>query len=290
MTRELLGVLVGGVTLGSSYAVMAMGMSLVYGVSKVFNFAYGSFFIWGAYFAWLLLRASAGVSYPLAFIIVIAIMFLLGLAAERGIISPLRRRADWQATAMMITLGLALFLDNTALVVFGPLGKSLPPLLEGNINLGGMTMSAHEIGVLLFAISVMIVLGLFLTKTRTGMAMRAVAQDVVGAQIVGIPVRRVFCYAFAIAAALAGVAGILLSPKYFVFPLAGWDILVKAWVIVVLGGLGSIRGTLYSAFILGVAEAIVCWQFGGMWVMVFWFSILLGILSIRPGGLFGTSG
>jgi branched-chain amino acid transport system permease protein len=283
MTRELLGVLIGGVTLGSSYAVMAIGMSLVYGVSKVFNFAYGSFFIWGAYFAWLLISAYAGISYPATFAIVISIMFGFGLLAERFIISPLRRRADWQVTTMMITLGLALFLDNTALVTFGPLG------FKGNINLGGMTTSVHEIGVLVFAVSIMIGLELFLTKTRMGLAMRAVAQDMVGAQIVGISAHRMFGYAFAIAVTLAGVAGILLSPKYFIFPLAGWDILVKAWVIVVLGGLGSIRGTLYSAFILGVAEAIVCWQFGGMWVMVFWFSILLGILTVRPGGLFGTS-
>jgi len=287
MTRELLGVFIGGITLGSSYAIMAMGMSLVYGVSKVFNFAYGSFFIWGAYFAWALI--GAGISYPATFIIVVAIMFGFGLLAERVVISPLRRRADWQATTMMITLGLALFLDNTALVVFGPLGKSLPPLIKGNVNIAGITMSAHEVAVLAFAVLMMIGLGLFLTKTKMGMAMRAVAQDVVGAHIVGIRVRRLFGQSFAIATTLAGMAGILLSPKYFISPLAGWDILVKAWVIVTLGGLGSIRGTIYSAFILGVAEAIVGWQFGNMWLMVFWFSILIGILSIRPGGLFGAA-
>lgn len=288
MRHELIQVLISGVALGSIYAVMSIGMTLVYGVSRIFNFAYGSFFMWGAYFAWLLCVGFLRLNYAMVFMIAIPIMFLFGLIIERVVIRPLRWRADWEMLICFSTLGLAIFLDNTALVVFGPHVKSLPLLFEGSINLGGLIISTHEIAMLLVAISIVIILGLFLTKTRQGMAMRAVAQDTAGAQIVGIPINGVFSYTFAISAVLVGISGILLAPKYFMSPLGGWEILVKAFVIVAFGGLGSIKGTLYGAFILGVVEALVAWQFGVMWVMVFWFSVMLGVLTVRPMGLFGT--
>ena len=288
MRHELIQVLISGVALGSVYLVMSIGMTLVYGVSRIFNFAYGSFFMWGAYFAWLLCVGFLRLNYAMVFMIAIPIMFLFGLIIERVVIRPLRRRADWEMIICFSTLGLAIFLDNTALVVFGPHVKSLPLLFEGSINVGGLIISTHEIAMLLVAISIVIILGLFLRKTRQGMAMRAVAQDTAGAQIVGIPINRVFGYTFAISAVLVGISGILLAPKYFMSPLGGWEILVKAFVIVAFGGLGSIKGTLYGAFILGVVEALVAWQFGVMWVMVFWFSVMLGVLTVRPMGLFGT--
>ncbi len=118
--------------------------------------------------------------------------------------------------------------------------------------------------------------------------MRAVAQDGIGARIVGIQTNRVFGYAFAISTALAAIAGILLAPKYFMYPLGGWTILIKAWIVVAFGGLGSVKGTIYSAFILGIVEALVGWHFGLQWPIVFWFAIMLATLAIRPRGLFGT--
>jgi len=282
-------VLVSGIANGAVYAILAIGLSLVYGVSRIFNFAYGSFFTWGAYLAWVLLVGFLSFSYPIVLIIVCLLMFLFGLLVDKGIIHPLRQRANWQVTTWMVTLGLALFLDNTALVAFGPHLKSLPPLFEGTINLGGFTISQHNIAMLLIAISTVIILELFLGKTRLGMSMRAVAQDVIGAQIVGIPVNKVFGYIFAISTVMAGIAGVLLASKYFITPQGGWEVFIKAFVIIAFGGLGSIKGTLYAAFILGIVEAFVAWQFGFMWIMVLWFAILLGVLTIRPGGLFGTT-
>ena len=124
MTHELLEVLISGMSNGSVYAVMAIGMALVYGVTKIFNFAYGSFFTLGGYWAWVLLGLKF--RYPLVFIGVIPALFLVGLAAERFAIRPLRARKDWETTALMVTLGLALFLDNLCFVIFGPFVKSLP--------------------------------------------------------------------------------------------------------------------------------------------------------------------
>lgn len=288
MTHEVAEVLISGIALGSVYAIMSVGMTLVYGISRVFNFAYGSFYIWGAYLAYLLFGASSGMSYPAVFAIVIPVMFLFGLGVERGICAPLRRKADWQMLTVMSTLALAIFLDNASLIAFGPHKKSLPPLLEGSMNLGGFTVTTHEIATLVIAVSTMVIIGLFLGRTRLGKTMRAVAQDGIGARIVGIRINRVFGYAFALSTALAAIAGVLLAPKYFMYPLGGWTILIKAWIVVAFGGLGSVKGTIYSAFILGIVEALVGWRFGLQWPMVFWFVIMLATLAIRPRGLFGT--
>jgi branched-chain amino acid transport system permease protein len=288
MLRELVDVLLSGVTNGSVYAMMAIGMALVYGVTKVFNFAYGSFYSMGGYLAWVVFGFRLG--YPLVLIIVIPALFLAGFASERFVIRRLRRRQDWEMTAVMATLGLALFLDNTYLVTFGPFVKSLPLLFEGNLDFGGLIVSIQDIAIFFIALSIMAVFMLFLGTNRFGMAMVAVAQDMTGAQIVGIPKDRVFAATFAISAVLVGTGGILLAPKYFVSPLGGWSIMVKAWVITALGGMGSIRGSLYAAFILGIVESFVGWQFGFTWTLLAWFGVLLFTLIVRPQGLLGTWG
>jgi branched-chain amino acid transport system permease protein len=287
MTHAVAEVLISGIALGSVYAVMSVGMTLVYGVSRVFNFAYGSFYIWGAYLAYLLFGASSRMSYPAVFAIVIPVMFVFGLGVERAVCAPLRRKADWQVLTMMSTLGLALFLDNASLIAFGPQKKSLPPLLAGSMSIAGFTLSNHEIAMLVIAIGIMIGIELFLRRTTMGMTMRAVAQDGIGSRIVGIQTNRVFSYAFALSTVLAAIAGVLLAPRYFMYPQGGWEILIKAWIVVAFGGLGSVKGTIYSAFILGIAEAFVGWHFGLQWPEVFWFALMLATLAIRPRGLFG---
>jgi branched-chain amino acid transport system permease protein len=135
---------------------------------------------------------------------------------------------------------------------------------------------------------VAVVLFVFMAKTRTGMSMRAVAQDPTGARIVGIPLFRVFAVTFGISTMLSGAGGILLAPRFFMTPLGGWVFLVKALIIVIAGGLGSIKGTLYAAFLLGILEALVGWQLGLLWVMPVWFLVLFLVLLIRPAGLFGA--
>ena len=127
----------------------------------------------------------------------------------------------------MVTLGLALFLDNLYQVVFGPFVKSLPTLFTGNLSLGTFTLSVQDVSIFIVAIIIMVLFMLFLGHTRMGMAVEAVAQDTVGAEIVGIPKDLVFGFAFAISAVLVGLGGILLAPKYFVSPLGGWNILSK---------------------------------------------------------------
>jgi branched-chain amino acid transport system permease protein len=283
----LVQVFIGGIVNGSTYAIMAVGLSLVYGVTRVFNFAYGSFFVFGAYFAWLLLKPG-GSNYPLAFFGALVIMFGFGLISEWASVRPLRWKPKWDVTTMMSTLGLAILLNNVALVAFGPSKKTLPFIIEGNIRLGDIVITKYEIVVVLIALTVFVLLELFLKKTRIGMSMQAVSQDMTGAKIVGIPINRVFAYAFALSASLVAISAILLAPKVFFSPEGGWDTLCKAFVIVAFGGMGSIRGTLYAAFILAMVESAVAMYLGMSWILVIWFLILLAVLIVRPRGLAGV--
>ena len=288
MTHELAEVLISGIALGAIYAVMASGMSLVYGVLRIFNFAYGSFAMWSAYAAWFLFNRFTWATYPAVFAIVLPGIFLFGLLVEKISIGPLRQRANWEILAIMSTLGLALFMDNVSLAVFGPIQKDLPFLVRGTMNIAGFEVSRHEMLTLGVGISIITVLHFFLRRNRYGMVMRSIAQDMMGANIVGIPLNRAFGYTFALSALLVGISGILLVPRYFISPSGGWEIMIKAWVIAVFGGMGSITGALYAAFILGITESIVIWRLGARWPIVIWFVILLITLIVRPRGLLGS--
>lgn len=284
--------IISGLSSGSAYAMMAVGMSLVYGVSKVFNFAYGSFYTMGGYLSWIFLGGLIGrsIGYPATFAIVIAALFFIGLGTERFIIRPLRVRRDWEMLAVMSTLGLALFLDNLYLALFGPFRKSIPPLFEGTKTIAGTVVSIQDIAIAAITLGVIAGLWFFLNRTKRGLAVQAVAQDMTGAQMVGIDKDRVFAYTFGLACVLVGFGGMLLAPKYLVSHLAGWNVLVKAWVITAFGGMGSITGAVYAAFILGMVEAFVGWQFGLTWTLMALFAILIGIFIVRPQGLRGTWG
>ena len=291
MSPEQLGeVLLCGLRLSAIYALMAIGFTLIYGVGKIWNYAHGGFYTWGAYIAWALSAGFLHLSYPIAFIITIPIMFFLGVLFERLFVRPLRWGRGGMMNVFIVTLGAALFLDALALVIFGPIYKKLPPLLGGNLSLAGFVISRHEVILVAIAIAITIGLVLFLGKTREGTAMRAVSQDMVGAQIVGMPIDRVFGITFGIAAVLAGVSGMLLAPRTLIYPGVGWPIFVKAFVIVVLGGMGSIRGSLVAAFILGLLEAFIAYFIGGVWGLPIFCVVFLILLVVRPQGLWGTAG
>jgi len=290
--HEITVVIISGLTRGSTYAMMAVGMSLVYGVSKVFNFAYGSFYSMGGYLAWIFLGGMLGnsIGYPATFAIVTTALFWTGYAVERFTIRPLRARRDWEMLVVMSTLGLALLMENLYGALFGPFRKTIPPLFEGTRHIAGVTVANQDIATAAIALSVVVGLWLFLNRTKQGLAVGAVAQDMTGAQIVGIDKDKVFAYTFALACVLVVFGAILLTPKYMVRPFSGWDIMVRAWVITAFGGMGSITGAVYAAFILGMVEAIVGWQLGLTYSFMVLFAILIGIFIVRPQGLRGTWG
>lgn len=288
-TEMLIRTLMVAVALGGIYTLMSLGLTLVYGITRVFHYAMGSFFVWGAYIAWAVLQYT-NLEYGVVFGITIGIMYLFGVLYEKIFIYFLyssRRFADWRWTAIIVTLGSALLLDNLALVIFGPLGKTLPRLVEGVFKFGDIAVSKHDVATLLITITIVVTLTLFLRKTREGMAMRGVAQDPVGANIVGIPTSRMFSYTFGIAAALGGIAGMLLVPRTQLFPTVGWPIFAKALVVVVFGGLGSVPGTLIAAFTLAIVEVFTTFYIGAHWSVAIFLGVLVITLVFRPKGLFG---
>jgi len=277
----------GAVVLGAVYLLMALGLTLVYGVTRVFNFAQGSLYIWAAYIAYVLYTGSH-LNWGLVAAITIGISFAIGLAQEKVMIYPLRRLAEWRWSAVIVTLGGALFLDSLAMMFFGMVPKPLPRITEGILSYGPASITIHDLATILIVIATVVILNLFLSKNRIGMGMAAVAQDPVGANIVGIPLNRMYGYSFGIAGLLAGISAVLLTPRLPVFPPMGWVIFVKAFTVLMFGGLGSIKGAVIAAFILSFIETFATYYFGAVWALPICLVILVLVLAFRPKGLFGV--
>ncbi len=288
MFSEIVDVFISGLINGSVYSLMAVGLTLLYGVTKAFNFAYGSFYVLGGYFAWVLLvHYGLPGGYLMVILAAIPFFFVVGFFMEKILISPLRRFNDWEMKVMMMTLGLSLFMDFSFQSVFGPRVKSIPSFTDSALELGNFVILYQDVAI--FTVSICCMLGLrwLLNNTRIGMAVIATAQNPVGAQIVGIPKDFIYAATFAISVILAGLGGILLCQKNLINPMGGSDIMIKAWVITAFGGMGSIRGSLYAAFILGMLEAFVGWYFGMIYVQIATLTLLLVTLAVRPKGLMG---
>lgn len=286
MGTQILDVFVSGLSNAAVYALLAMGMALTYGVAKIFNLAYGSLYSVAGYIAFVLF--SAGLGYPLVFVIILPSLFILGMLIERFAVHPIRGKKDWDVLVVMITLGLALFLDSLDLNVFGAYLKELPPLFEGIVKMGSVVVSYTDIAVFCFSIVAIAALILFLNKTTLGMAIRATSQDPTGAAIVGIRANNIFAIVFGISTVLAGIGAILLASRYFVTYKVGWDILYKAWLITAFGGMGSLSGAAIAAFILAMVEAFSLWQLSANATQMIWFAILVLTFIIRPSGLRGS--
>lgn len=286
---EAIFILVSGIITGTVYAVFAAGLSLVYGTSRILNFAYGSFYMMAAYLAWFLV-VRLELNYAVAAMVLLPALFLIGLVVDHLVIRRLRQSENWKLVSMMGTLGLALILDNAALVAFGPEQRSIPPISSNVVQMGPMFIGVQEIAIFFIAIVAIVALELFLRTAPLGRAMRAVSQDMQGASMVGIGVDRVFAVAFGLSLVLVGIAALTLSPVTLVSPQAGWPLFLKAFVIVVFGGLGSINGALIAALILGVTETAVIYYLGTSWTMLVWLLVLVIVLMVRPKGLLGVWG
>jgi len=284
--KDLINILISGSISGSLYACMALGLSIVYGVTHIFNFGHGIVAVSGGYFTWLTMN-KAGFSMIPAIGISMVIMFVIGLALYRLALSRLLKKENWEFSVIIFLLGLGILWENILLQSFGPRVKDIPDFIDGRFKMGLVRINYHDISLIVIVILFVIVLNYFIKKTWFGQAMRAVAQDMDGARIVGINLKKTFGFAFALATAVTGFSGILLATKFYMTPSVGWAWMVKGFVIVVFGGLGSITGAIYAAFILGMAEATITFFLGPMWVWPIWFFMFVIILLIRPNGLMG---
>lgn len=281
--------IVSGLTLGSLYAAMAVGLTVVYGVSHVFNFAHGHVAVLGAYVAWVVIGTGLGLGAGLAFgsIAAVAAMAAFGWALYRVAIRHLLVREGWQFATLLLTLGLAILMQYGLLQVFGPRVKSIPTFTDATVRLWFGRVGIHQLIVLLLSLVLIGLVGLFLQRTRTGQAMRAVSESVSGARIVGINVERIFGYTFAFAFAVTGLSGILLGSTVFMTPHIGWEWMIKGFIIITFGGLGRIQGAVIAAFVLGLVEAFVTLHAGALWIWPAWLSLFVVALMVRPQGIMG---
>ncbi|MCX8062201.1 MAG: branched-chain amino acid ABC transporter permease, partial [Anaerolineales bacterium] len=275
--ENFVNALVSGLISGSLYAAMALGLTIIYGVSRVFNFGHGVIAVIGAYLTWYLLSAF-GVPFLLATLLSMGFMALFGWLLYRFTINPLLKKPNWEFSTVLFMLGAGILLENVVLQVFGPRVKSIPVLVEGALKIAFIQINWHELALIAIVLVAIIALSLFFKYTRTGQAMRAVAQSVPGAQVVGINIEQVFGMTFALAFVVTGFSGILLGTKYYLNPHIGWEWMVKGFVIVTFGGLGSTSGAVVAALILGLVEAVATLYLGAIWVWPIWFVLFLIVL------------
>ena len=285
---SLLSHLVNGISLGSVYAIIALGYTMVYGIAKMLNFAHGDGIMVGAYITFSAVH-SAGLPPIVAVLISVVVCTALGVLIEGLAYKPLRQATS---LAVLITaIGMSYLLQNIALLVWGANPKSFPTVINiANISLlnGQLIISAETIVTVLASVVIMIALTLFTSKTKMGKAMRGVSEDKGAAQLMGINVNKTISVTFAIGSALAAIAGVLLCSSYpILVPTTGSMPGIKAFTAAVFGGIGSIPGALVGGILLGVieifAKAYISTQLSDAIV----FAVLIIVLLIKPTGLLG---
>lgn len=281
--------LISGIRLGSIYAIIALGYTMVYGIAKMLNFAHGDVIMIGAYSAFVALY-RANLPLPIALIISIIICTLLGVIIERLAYKPLRQASS---LAVLITaIGVSYFLQNLALLIWGSAAKIFPTILDyGSINLFNdqLKLSYHMLITITVCIVIMILLNLFIKKTKIGKAMRACSEDKEAAALMGINVDNIISLTFAIGSGLAAIAALLLCAAYpTVTPTLGSMPGIKAFTAAVIGGIGSIPGALLGGLLLGVIEIIVKAYGLSELTDAIAFGVLILVLLFKPTGLLGN--
>ena len=283
---------INGILMGSIYGLTALGLTVIFGVLKVINFAHGSLLMVGMYVAYWTVALS-GLHPYLALIVVIPVMFGFGYYLQDIVIKPIfkaEKEVREPITVIIVTTGVWYILDNLSLLIFGPQYRGLAdnPLRGQMLELGPMLISVPKLwGAVTAGLTALAIYG-FLQKTRIGRAIRATSLDRDAASLMGIKQYRIYNIAFGIGTAAAGIAGVTLVPFYNVFPSVGVLFDIKGFIIVVLGGLGSIGGALLGGIIVGLIESLGPQFMTATWTEAIVYGLFLVFLFVKPSGLFGV--
>lgn len=278
--------MINGIMVGSVYSLVALGLTIIYGILGVPNFAHGSLYMLGAYISFLLVTYG-GLNFWLALLAAMAILLLIGMLIERVIFRPLLNAPH--LNSFIAAIGLIYIIDNLALIIWGPDFKRFPPIYDQLYRVFGVTITLHRIIIVVTAITLIVLLQLFIRKTTIGMTILATAQDRVGARLSGINVTRVDMMTLGLGTSLAAAAGALIGPILLVYPSMGGAVTLKAFVIIILGGMGSIPGAIIGGFILGLIESIGGGYLTTDYHEILAFGVLVTVLAIKPTGLFGKA-
>lgn len=283
-----------GLFVGSFYALIALGYSMVYGITKLLNFAHGDIYMLGAFIGFAVLTSLGGLPASLsmgALLVVLVLSMLLtgtaGVVIERVAYRPLRGAP--RLAVLITAVGVSFSLEYGVSAVAGPNPRAFPVRLEGGVfDVLGARVSLPQIILMLIAAVLMIALNIYVQKTSTGRAMRSIALDMTGSLLMGINVNAVITKTFFIGSALAGAAGVMAGAYYGkVDFLMGFIIGLKAFTAAVIGGIGNIKGAMLGGLVLGFIEAFGTEWFGGQWRDVFAFAVLILFLTLRPTGILG---
>ncbi len=283
--------LVNGLSLGALYALFALGFTLIFGVLGVINLSHGAIFMVGAY-AGLQAMAKLGLPLWLALPFAFVVAGLFGLVIDVLVLKPLRRRNAPELIPMIATIGIAIALNNTAQGIFGAANLRFPSgtVPTEMIEFAGVALTVLELAIILLSFALMALLIVVIRKTQVGRALRAIAESPKAAYLVGINVEQLFMLTSFIAAGLGGVAGVLIGLySNAIFPLMGQPMLQKGVAVIILGGMGDIRGALLAGMFLGFAEVMSVAYVGSTMRDAVAFGLLFLILLVRPKGLFGTT-
>ena len=284
---DLLNIVAVGLLLGGIYALVSVGLNLIFGVIRVVNFAQGEFVMLGMYGTFAV-SAATGLDPYLGVVVVVPALFVLGALVQRLVLSRLRAEPAMQIFA---TFGLLLLLQNVVLAVTRGTAYSVnTPVSQISVGLGTVQIGLSRVIVLLAATAVTLVLGLWLQRSTLGRAIRAVAQDQRAATLMGVNTDRVYMPSFGIGAGLAGLAGCLLAPLYTMSPQIGTNFILPAFAVVVLGGLGSVGGAYVGGLMVGMIEALAGYYLDPALKHAVLFAVFIAELVVRPSGLFGQAG
>ncbi|HET9551675.1 MAG TPA: branched-chain amino acid ABC transporter permease [Anaeromyxobacteraceae bacterium] len=282
LQSALSGVLVGGV-----YALIGIGLTMIFGVMRVINFAHGDLLMLGMYLTWLLFK-SLGLDPYLSLVISAPLLFLWGAVLQKVFVN--RVLGALPQNQILLTIGLGLMMSNAVMLVFTSDYQILTTSYSSSsFDLFGLSVSVPLLYSFLVTVGITLVLFWFLSRTDTGQAIRATAQDRDAAQLMGINVKRMSVLAFGLGTALAGTAGALLAPTYYIFPQVGGPFTLKAFVVVVLGGMGSIVGATMGGILIGVTESLSAVYIASGLKELVVYVLFLAILVFKPAGLLGKS-
>ena len=288
--QELIQQLINGLSLGSIYALIALGYTMVYGIIQLINFAHGDVYMVGAYVGYFCM-ARAHLGFFTSLVIAMLVCTVLGVVIERVAYKPLR--SSTRIAVLITAIGVSLLLEYGMMFFVGPEVRAYPPMpgfMEASYNIGGVIIRAQQL--LIIGISLILMIGLqyIVRRTKVGKAMRAVSQDADAARLMGINVDNTISLTFALGSALAGAAGVLVGVYYnSIDPLMGILPGLKAFVAAVLGGIGLIPGALIGGYVIGAVETLVAGYGFSMYKDAVVFAILIAVLMVKPTGLLGKN-